>query len=668
MTATRKGIFRSIKTRIIFIILTIVIILSVAIGSISCVLNVNASTDVLRQTMMEIAKVAAERVGAELKQYTNIVESMAMDKSLSNPTVSAKEKQGILEQAMEQYGLSAAALLDQNGKSADGTDFSSQEYFKQAMDGNVYVSNPQILNGTPTVVISAPLWQAGMKGRYVIGAVTVTPNPDFIDSIIREIQVGENGGAYMLDHTGTILSDRDPARVGAVNMQEEAKTDPSKQVQAEMESHMTAGETGLGTLVSYRGAVQFVAYTPVPDTNGWSIGIYATRSDFLGGAVKSIWFTVALVFVFVAAGLIIAIRFAGAIANPIKLCAARLEALAAGDLDSPAPNVKNRDELGILAGSTSRIVSGLSDIIRDQSRVLGRMAQGDFTVLPEHDYKGNFAPMRDSILEILTSMNDTLRQIRDASARVATGSGQMSSGAQALSDGAVRQASAVEELSATVSEISANLHDSDIHAQEANALMAQVNGHVSGGNDEMRHMVKAMEKINASAGKIGAIIKTIEEISMQTNLLALNAAVEAARAGGEAGKGFGVVAAEVRRLAGKSASAAQETTVLIEETVRAVEAGTEIAGKTAASMESAAQVTDRTVESIRGIAEASRAQAVSLEQVSQGIGQISSVVQTNSSTAQQSASASQDLAGQAELLRGLAERFHLEDGRAALTQ
>lgn len=666
MIATRKGIFRSIKTRIIFIILTIVIVLSVAIGSISCILNVNASTDVLRQTMMEIAKVAAERVSAELKQYTNIVESLGMDKTLSSPTISFKEKQDILNQAMEEYGLLEAALLDQNGKNAEGTDFSGQEYFRCAMEGGVYVSDPQIVDGTPIVVISAPLWQAGMKGRYVIGAVTVTPNPDFIDSIIREIQVGKNGGAYMLDHSGTILSDRDRSRVGTVNMQQEAKTDPSKKVQAEMESHMTAGETGIGTLVSYWGAVQLVAYTPVPDTNGWSIGIYATRKDFLGSALKSIWFTVALVLIFVALSVITAIRFAGSIANPIKLCAARLEALAAGDLDSPAPEIKNRDELGILAGSTSRIVSGLSDIIQDQSHVLGQMAQGDFTVRPEHDYKGNFAPLRESILAILASMNDTISQIRDASARVATGSGQMSSGAQALSDGAVRQASAVEELCATVSEISSNIHDSDVHAQEANAQMAEVSGHVCEGNGEMRRMVEAMEKINASAGKIGAIIKTIEEISMQTNLLALNAAVEAARAGGEAGKGFAVVAGEVRRLAGKSAEAAKETTELIEETVRAVVSGTEIADKTAAAMENAAQVTGRTVESIRSIAEASRAQAISLEQVSQGIGQISSVVQTNSGTAQESASASQDLAGQAELLRELVERFHLEDERAAL--
>lgn len=648
-----------IKRRIIFIVVLMIVIMSIALGSISSVLNVSSSKSVLELTMTEIAVLAGERVSAEIKQYTNIVESLGTEKVLSSPTVSEREKVSLLEETKERYGFLEVDLLDQKGQSMLTKESSfSEVFFQQAIQGKTYIRDPEATQSKP-LVIAAPLWQAGMEGRYAIGVVKIVPDQDFINRIIMDIQVGPNGGAYMLDKNGTILADRDPSRVGTVNMQELAKTDPTKKVQAEIEKRMIARETGVDTLTSYQGAVQLVAYTPIPNSNGWSIGIYATRSDFLGGASRSVFITIILVIVFIVIGSGVAIRFAHSLADPIKQFALRLTQLADGDLTSPPPEVFTQDEIGILAGATHRIVQGLSNLVKDQTHVLKQMAQGDFTVRPEHEYNGDFMPIHDSIVEILNSMNDTLHRIHIAAAQVAIGAKQMSAGAQDLSDGTVRQASAVEELSSTVSQILANVNENNSYAQEANREMGEVSTHVTEGNIEMRKMVEAMKDIEASAGKIGVIIKTIEDIATQTNLLALNAAVEAARAGSQAGKGFAVVADEVRRLAGRSASAAQETTQLIENTVEAVRSGVQLADATAQDMESAAKVTEKTVQAIQSIADASKVQASSLQQIDVGIGQISSVVQANSGTAHQSASASQSLAGQAQLLRELVDNFKL---------
>ncbi len=334
--------------------------------------------------------------------------------------------------------------------------------------------------------------------------------------------------------------------------------------------------------------------------------------------------------------------------------------MAEGDLDVKI-SYTSRDELGVLAEQVRRLIHKLQVIIDDENKFLAKMAAGDFTVdsICEEEYTGGFQPVLVSFRGIAEKLNDTMLQINQSSAQVASGSEQVSSGAQALSQGATQQASSVEELAATINEISDKVKQNADNAQQANAKAGGISMEMNVSNEKMQQMIQAMEDISSCSSEIGKIIKTIEDIAFQTNILALNAAVEAARAGA-AGKGFAVVADEVRNLASKSAEASKNTSVLIENSLNAVENGTRIADETAQSLLQAVNGVNEMAGIIGQISEASSMQADSIAQITMGIDQISSVVQTNSATAQESAAASEELSSQSQIMKGLVERFKLK--------
>ncbi|QHI73601.1 methyl-accepting chemotaxis protein [Aminipila terrae] len=344
--------------------------------------------------------------------------------------------------------------------------------------------------------------------------------------------------------------------------------------------------------------------------------------------------------------------------NEINIAARKI---VEGDLESSVVYDSN-DEVGMMAKAFSSMSSNLKNMIEDIKYLLGSMAAGNFTVDSECSelYVGGYENILIAMNHLKENLSDTLVQIEYAASQVETGSDQVSDGAQALSQGSVEQASSIEELSATISEALVHIKANAKNAQEASQLVIQSGNGVKESNKTMQEMIVAMDALESSSTEIEKIIKTIEDIAFQTNILALNAAVEAARAG-NAGKGFAVVADEVRNLAQKSADAANTTTRHIESVLDAIQNSIKIANDTAASLETVVQDTGVVADQIHDIASASEQQADTISQITIGVDQISSVVQTNSATAEESAAASEELNGQAHLLKNLISKFQLSD-------
>jgi len=323
----------------------------------------------------------------------------------------------------------------------------------------------------------------------------------------------------------------------------------------------------------------------------------------------------------------------------------------------------SKDELGELGDSLRETVKNLKKVIHDIGNMMSELAEGNLTVRTkaEESYVGELEPILAAILKMKNDLNKTMDNIASASDQVNSGADQVSSGAQALAQGATEQAASVQELAATINSISEQIKTTAQHAKTAEEEDRAVTDEIGICNQHMNDLMSAMEVISDKSKEISKVIKTIEDIAFQTNILALNAAVEAARAG-SAGKGFAVVADEVRNLATKSQEASKSTATLIEETVKAVENGSTLSTATEESLQKVVEKSEKVLESVSLISTAAGEQANAVTQVTTGIDQISSVVQTNSATAEQSAAASEELSGQASMLKELISSFTLDVG------
>lgn len=290
--------------------------------------------------------------------------------------------------------------------------------------------------------------------------------------------------------------------------------------------------------------------------------------------------------------------------------------------------------------------------------VTREISNGNLNVEITSDSSDEIGMLSKSMKKMGSKLNEVMGYISIAADQVTFGSRQISDSTIALSQGATEQASAVEELTASIEEISSQIKMNAENTKKANVIADNSKINVIKRNDEMKLMLSAMDEINISSNNISKIIKVIDEIAFQTNILALNAAVEAARAG-KYGKGFTVVAEEVRNLAARSAKAAKETTGIIEESIGKIEDGTKIANRTANELNNIVKDIQEVASLISNISEASEEQATGISQISQGLVQISQVVQSNSASAEESAAASEELAGQSEVLKEQVQIFTL---------
>ncbi len=399
------------------------------------------------------------------------------------------------------------------------------------------------------------------------------------------------------------------------------------------------------TYTDENGVKQLVVYQYLQD-RGW-IFMVRDNTQEVFKTVASTQFQVGMVCVVVMVLIILClVLMMRRVGNSLERVEAAIGRLGRFELnaDQELSSLYDRgDEIGVIARTTHTMCDHLRQTIEDIRRILGEMATGNIAVnvsLNEAYYIGDFQVLAKSLKTIRANLLQLTRSIAQVSNHVTEGAERVSKSAESLSQGAAAQADSVMRLTESADSITAQLRLSADSCAAAQEFVDQAAGYFSEADEKMALLT--------------------DDIAVKTNLLALNASIEAARAGA-AGRGFAVVADEVCSLAAKSAEAVQMTAELINRSIQDVHSGADAT----AQVEDIMRKIDQFTVSIRGIVHeitsASAKQSGMISDVSEGIGEISRVVQTNSEAVEQSVDTSQELFGEAKRLHDLIGQFRIAE-------
>lgn len=451
-----------------------------------------------------------------------------------------------------------------------------------------------------------------------------------------------------------------------------------------LDGRATRGETAFGE------TPYLARWLPITDEAGRTIGALEAavpRSRLDGPVLESVRDGIIVTALAVATAIGAALLYLPRALRPVEDLRAATQVIAAGNFGVPVPHVRLPGAIGGMARSLQDLARKLgraegarakqaqadetararadtqartqARVVRELGEGLKRLANGDLTrpiaSPPDDPFPTTCDELRQSYNQVVDELGRTLAAVAEAVDGVRGDAGEIHQASEDLAARAESQAATLEQSAAALNQLTESVKSTSTLASRAENAGQNCRDQAEGGAVVVREAMQAMAQIEASSEKVRRIIAVIDDIAFQTNLLALNAGVEAARAG-EAGKGFAVVASEVRALAQRAADSAREIGALINESATHVSAGNQLVTRSGERLEAILENTVQLQGAVSEIAGAAREQALGIQEINDGVGQLDAVTQQNAAVAEQVQASANSLDGKsAELARNLAQ-------------
>lgn len=611
--------------------------------------------DILVDVMQPMAKQSAKAVEANVHLLADrmMTLALALDDRMTELEQSVEDADAFLAEARNTYEFYGIGIYNLDGSlhASDGQIYEDLKEFSwfsllQESD-NLTISDPQVFEEYIGIPIGMPIQSEGETSAYLVGIYKY----DVLSDVLGEIRIGQNGMAVIINEEGQVIGH---PQAEIVREQVNIFDLDADATAHEIFNRMISRETG-SVQGRVNGGDAYVAYCPIRGTR-WSFAIEVPKGDYQDATNAAFWNTLVVTGIVLIAALASIFVIMTMVSAQMKKAILRIDGLAEGDLGSAVVVRNSGDEVQLLSASLKTTIESINGYLSEIRRVLDSISSGNLNVSADGNFRGDFVVVKETLTNIINSLNQVMKQISQTAFGLMETANSMGSQSEELHQAVMNQTEAMDGLNAEVGSIRENLNLVTENTHQTTQRAAEMAQQISHGSQKMEELKEAMEAIDRNAEDISKISMMIEGIAQQTKILALNASVEAARAG-EAGKGFAVVAQEVRDLAGQSAQAAKNTVGMIEKSSALIRQGVLLTSETSESLEAVRRGSDAVTEISHRLSETVEVQEVSLQEITQRIGDITEITQQNLHCAEGTAEISVELEMESKRLKELLEKF-----------
>ncbi len=548
------------------------LLIAVICSSLAATSQYNASKALRNETnkalggiAVEASKVIEERISGRLDSLEIVANSNIIRGKLGENESTWAQKKEILDEEQKRAGYLFMAIAGKDGNSMSTNskvaNISDREYFKKAIAGTSTVSEPIISKEDKSMVIVFAVPVKGHDNNINGVLVATVDSKTFID-IVSDITYGKDGKAFVLDKNGTtIIHNNIDLVINQDNDFENVKKDPELKSLVELEKKMVNGENGAGSY-TYNGVEKFMGYAPIK-TTGWSVAIAASAKEVFASINSMVRTSIIITLIMILISAVIIYFIVKNFTLPVEECSKHMDVLSNGNLTIQLPEKykRRKDEIGILAKATEEMQNSIRGIIT------------------------NIKSESNNIENIVDIVKSNVNVLNESIEEVSATTQELSAGMEETSASTEEMSSTSQEIGRAVQSIAQKSQEGALQAGEINKRAEDTKENVQASQKKaygiFMNTKKELEKAIESSKiveQINVLSESIMQITSQTNLLALNAAIEAARAG-DAGRGFSVVAEEIRKLAEQSKDTVIEIQNITSKVTEAVNYLTDSSGK-----------------------------------------------------------------------------------------